>query len=382
MENLPFCQTLNFLRSDNSELICGSCLLELAKTQKDFKIHQIIDLEQIRDHPDQVFQFTNVLKFLPIEESQITKFFEDQKQQLNGVIQIIEQLINYYESMKQDYFQQWTTNFCNIIKYDEFKQILKNLYSYDKNGQAESIQQAQKQFQNYFNQIRIIDLGVSQKDLLNLQELHKYIYNKTHSNELFQEIINAIAKTSENHKVFFKFGESGFFYDLIKTIQEKVKKNLQTNKKIYHSIEHGLNYQLIKNKIIGEENLLWYFKSSNKNGQVFGGFTPYKWQIGYSGLCQENPSFLFSQTLREIYPIKQQMGSYTQYFTDEYLLFGGTSNCDQDLRINPDFKSGYSRLGIVYNSPDGIDTSKYSSYLMGALEPNVQECEIYQMTFE
>lgn len=52
------------------------------------------------------------------------------------------------------------------------------------------------------------------------------------------------------------------------------------------------------------------------------------------------------------------------------------------MRINPDFKSGYSRLGVVYEAPDGVDTKKYSNYLMGDLEPNVEECEIYQMSFE
>ncbi|CAD8214892.1 unnamed protein product [Paramecium octaurelia] len=378
MENLPSCQThsrqiLNFLRSDNSELICGSCLLELVKTQKNFQAHQIIDLEQIHDHPEQVFQFTNILKFVPIEESQINKFFEDQKRQLNVVKQKIEQIINE---------QQWTTNFRNIIKYDEFKSILQSLQNLNRNSQAEGIQQAQKKFQTYFNQIRGIDFGINQAELLNLRELLKYTQKKLHSNGQYQEIFNSLAKAHDNHKVFFKFGESEFFFDLMRMIQDRVKKNLIANKTIYHSLENGLNYQLIKNTVIGKENLLWYFKSSNNNGQMFGGFTPYQWQIGYSGNCDSNPSFLFSQTLKQFYPIKEQMGSYTQYISDEFILFGGSNSGNQDLSINSNFKSGYSKLGIGYEAPDGVDTTKFSTHLTGALEPNVEECEIQQMIFE
>ncbi|CAK81654.1 unnamed protein product (macronuclear) [Paramecium tetraurelia] len=259
MENLPFCQThsrqiLNFLRSDNSELICGSCLLELVKTQKNFQPHQIIDLEQLHDHPEQVFQFTNILKFLPIEEAQINKFFEDQKRQLNGVKQKIEQLINEYDQMKQEYLEQWTTNFRNIIKYDEFQSILQNLKNLNRNSWAEAIQQAQKQFQTYFDQIRVIDFGINQAELLNLRELSKYMQNKLRSNGQYQEMLNLLTKANDNQNLFFQFGDCEFFFDLIRMIQDKVKKiqkHLKPFFKVWRTdqIIHQLKTLLLERKI-------------------------------------------------------------------------------------------------------------------------------------
>ncbi|CAD8125811.1 unnamed protein product [Paramecium sonneborni] len=180
-----------------------------------------------------------------------------------------------------------------------------------------------------------------------------------------------------------KKAENSFQQVIINTIQNNSKKKVKQKEKIYRSLDDGLTFQAIQNVIIGQENLLWFFKSSNNNGTVFGGFTPYQWQIAcYSGNEIENPSFLFSETLKEIYPIIQSKGNWTQWFEKQYIIFGGTANYDQDLRINTDFKSGYSRLGIGYQAPVGVDTSKYSTHLFGALEPNVIECEIYKIIFE
>ncbi|CAD8093422.1 unnamed protein product [Paramecium sonneborni] len=380
MQNLPFCpihsyQILNLLELSDSDarLICCSCLLNLIKTKNNFDSSKIVDLVQVYEHPENTFQFTDVK-----EKTSLVQFLHEQIEQLSVIKQQIEELLNQLLEWKQE-IQQQKTSFLNIIKQDEFKQNFQTLANQEKNIKNEMIQQIQNKFYNYFESIKAMNQVATQKDLENLEKLNQNMTQKVGNCKKFKKIFKSINKLEQNYEKII----NPFWCELINTIERNVKRQINQKKIIYKSQENGLTFEAIRKAIIGKQNLLWFFKSSNNQGTEFGAFTPYIWIEGdHSGTTEANPSFLFSKTLNQIYPIIQKMGKCTQYFNPQHILFGGTGNSDQDLRINPDFKSGYSRLGITYSAPVGVDTSKYSSYLLGALEPNVIECEIYQILFE
>ncbi|CAD8208811.1 unnamed protein product [Paramecium pentaurelia] len=378
--NLPFCPTHSYqilnlleLRKEDARLICGSCLLNLIKTQQQFDANKIVDLVQINDHPEKAFQFTDIK-----DKTDLVKFLNDQKEQLEVIKQAIDNLLIQLEQWQSELLQEQKTNFHNIIKLDEFKSNFQLLVNQNNSFKIEIIQQIQNKFYNYFQSIKVMNQVAKQEDLQNLEELYDKISKKVCKSEKFEDIFTLINKVELDYVKF----SNPFWKLLMNTIQNNVKRQVSQKKPIYRSLEKGLTFQAIRNVIIGKENLLWFFKSSNNT--EFGVFTPYIWhESGYSGTTENNPSFLFSKNLNQIYPIIQNMGNYTQWFNhNQYLLFGGTGNSDQDLRINPDFKSGYSRLGVVYKAPAGVDTSKYSTHLLGAMEPNVVECEIYQIIYE
>ncbi|CAD8111309.1 unnamed protein product [Paramecium primaurelia] len=377
--NLPFCPTHSYqilnlleLRKEDARLICGSCLLNLIKTKQQFDANKIVDLVQINDHPEKAFQFTDIK-----DKTNLVKFLNDQKEQMEVIKQEIDNLLIQLEQWLSELLQEQKTNCYKIIKLDEFKSNFQLLVNQDNSFKIEIIQQIQNKFYNYFQSIKVMNQVAKQEDLQNLELLNDKVSKKVCKSEKFEDIFKLINKVELDYVQFL----NPFWMLLMNTIENNVKRQVIQKKPIYRSLENELTFEAIRKVIIGKENLLWFFKSSNNT--EFGVFTPYNWyEGGYSGTTENNPSFLFSKNQNQIYPIIQNMGKYTQYFNHQHILFGGADSGDQDLRINPDFKSGYSRLGVGYKAPAGVDTSKYSTHLLGAMEPNVVECEIYQIIYE
>ncbi|CAK68241.1 unnamed protein product (macronuclear) [Paramecium tetraurelia] len=329
---------------------------------------------QVYDHPENTFQFTDVR-----EKTVISQFLNDQKIKMNLIKQKIEQLLAELAIWQSELVQQ-QTNLINVIKKDEFKSLFQQLTNQDKGITNEVIQELQNKFYHYFQSIQSINQTSAQKDLESLDQILENMNKKIIKSQKFEELFNYINKAEIDYLRI----ANPFNHLIMSTISKNVKRQIIKKQPIYRSRENGLTFDAIKAAIISKENLLWFFKSSNNGCTEFGAFTPYIWNDSqYSGATAANPSFIFSKTLSQIYPIKQAMGACTHYFSlTQYLIFGGTGNSDQDILIRPDFKSGYSRLGVSYQAPQGLDTSKNSPHLFGALEPNVIECEIYQIIFE
>ncbi|CAD8213528.1 unnamed protein product [Paramecium octaurelia] len=382
MYNLPFCpihsyQILNLLelRAHDARLICGSCLLNLVQTQQIEDIRNVVDLIQVYNHPENAFKFTDVR-----ERTVLASFLYDQRIQINMIKQKIEQLLDELATWQSELVQQ-STNLLNVIKKDEFKQLFEQLANLDKGVRIEVIQEIQNKFYNYFKSIEVMNQVSTQKDFENLDQIYDNMNKKIVQSGKFEELFQFINKTEADYLQI----ANPFTHLIMNTIQQNVKRQIIKKMLIYQSQKHGLTFNAIKAAIVGRQNLLWFFKSSNNQCTEFGGYTPYSWQDEAKpyGATVSNPSFLFSKTLKQIYPIILDRGGCAQQFAQSsFILFGGTCNGDEDLRINPDFKSGYSRLGVSYKAPQGVDSTKYSTHLFGALAPNVIECEIYQIFFE
>ncbi|CAK68244.1 unnamed protein product (macronuclear) [Paramecium tetraurelia] len=299
---------------------------------------------------------------------------------MNLIKKKIEQLLDELAIWQSELVQQ-QTNLINVIKKDEFKSIFQQLTNQDIGVKNEVIQELQNKFYNYFKSIEVMNQVSTQKDLESLDQIYDNINKKIIKSGKFEELFQLVGNTEVDYLQI----ANPFTHLIMNTIQKNVKRQIIQKQPIYNSKENGLTFNAIKAAIVGRQNLLWFFKSSNNQCTEFGGYTPYGWQDENKpyGATVSNPSFLFSKTLKQIYPIILFRGGFAQQFVQSsYILFGGTCNGDEDLRINPDFKSGYSRLGVTYQAPAGVDTTKYSTHLFGALAPNVIECEIYQIFFE
>ncbi|CAK68242.1 unnamed protein product (macronuclear) [Paramecium tetraurelia] len=349
--------------------------LNLIQTQQIVDVRNIVDLIQVYDHPENTFQFTDVR-----EKTVLAQFLYDQKIQFNLIKQKIEQLLDELAIWQSELVEQ-STNLLNVMKKDDFKSLFQQLTNQDKGVKKEVIQELQNKFYNYFKSIEVMNQVSTQKDLESLDQIYDNMNKKIIISGQFEELFQLVNKAEIDYLQI----ANPFTHLIMNTIQKNVKRQIIKKQPIYRSRENGLTFDAIKNAIVGRQNLLWFFKSSNNGCTEFGGYTPYSWQDDRKpwGATVSNPSFLFSKTLKQIYPIIIERGGLAQQFSQaNFILFGGTCNGDEDLRINPDFKSGYSRLGVTYQAPAGLDTTKHSTHLFGALAPNVIECEIYQIFFE
>ncbi|CAD8195743.1 unnamed protein product [Paramecium octaurelia] len=118
----------------------------------------------------------------------------------------------------------------------------------------------------------------------------------------------------------------------------------------------------------------------SESGYIFGGYSPCQWSEDDDcyGHDYSLTSFLFSQTHVEIYPMKEN-SEYNAIFTSRINgpVFGNDQGYGNDLMIESDFKQGHSNLGYGYQWDQCEDT--YSNHLFGQNEPNIIECEIYEL---
>ncbi|CAD8129773.1 unnamed protein product [Paramecium sonneborni] len=104
---------------------------------------------------------------------------------------------------------------------------------------------------------------------------------------------------------------------IINFIQSKSNKKVKNFTQIYLGSRDGLSAYAYWNKVNNKSDLIIIFKS--KSGNIFGGFSPCKWQY-YQGYVQDNTlsSFLFSQTHDQIYPLKEANKAQAIYSNQSY----------------------------------------------------------------
>ncbi|CAD8199933.1 unnamed protein product [Paramecium octaurelia] len=385
--------------NDNTQYICDECCLDLQNGSYKVKVENLIHIKNALKGPEHLVSKLNLSPSLKDFFTELDKFndktldgiFLNIKTQivkvqncLQEVQSEIEQDAKYILDTKQKIREQLN----QIIKFDQFQQILQNFQSLEVQNNVEDFEQNEMIVHNYL-------MDLTQNDTKELNQALTKLLNGTQLQlkNLNQEKLPQYKKLQEQFRclnankyelikqinvIYFEQSILSYYYKqkIINTIQLKSDKIATSFQRIFLGSKDGLNASAFWGKVEGKSNLLIIFKTIS--GYIFGGFSPCQWLSDQNSYVKDDTltSFLFSQTYDEVYPLKSLYQSKAIYSGSNY---GPTFGDGHDIYIDQDFQNGYSNLGYSYKW-DKYQNAK-SSYLFGQSTPNIAECEIYQVIF-
>ncbi|CAK58098.1 unnamed protein product (macronuclear) [Paramecium tetraurelia] len=315
-------------------------------------------IEKFQQHNNKVISIKNKIQSIPDHEN-----FSNIQQQLTL----------YLNNFEKDFKD--LKKFCEIDQLESAKLALQQDYT---KLQLEN-KELEINLQNIVDEL-IEKLKVEQNKNAQCQE--QSIVYQNEIKQLAQKIIDKEDLIKTHESLFDKFGlnlkpkllQDDFWVRLSFYLQEKSKKKIHESLLIYQGTRDGLNKDQFWNKCDGKSNLLMIFQS--ESGYIFGGYSPCQW-IQYTGkYIQDNSkqSFLFSQTHFQFYPMKTNGNCYAIYSNNSS---GPVFGDGHDIKIDSNFKDGYSNLGhgYIWDQYQGA----YSKHLFGQDKPNIAECEIYEL---
>ncbi|CAD8198449.1 unnamed protein product [Paramecium octaurelia] len=346
------------------------------------KIHfqiqaQICTIQQ--EHQSFLEQF-KVEQTLQKDISSLAEFFQidirEKQLKFQQDIHLIEEIEEQFELFlnNQEYFQALVTFKVAKQKINEVIEnvkvglmphkdmLLQNINQKEKKNNT-TIQQ-QKLNENTFDNIQIQqNVKIAQNDLL-INKIIKELELKRQFIDPILQLKPTLLRDDYWHKLFY-------------ILQAKMNRNIRNSILIYQGSKDGLNAKQYWYKVNGRSNLLMIFQS--KSNYIFGTYSPCTWESKNGVWVEDNTlsSFIFSQTHDQVYPLKQDKKQQAIGLNSSYgpLIGGG-----DDLFIDGDFTQGYSRLGGSYQF-QYYQQGNNEPYLYGQIQPEIKECEIYQLLF-
>ncbi|CAD8158093.1 unnamed protein product [Paramecium octaurelia] len=177
--------------------------------------------------------------------------------------------------------------------------------------------------------------------------------------------------------IYFKFIQPPLLTDyywikIFYLILEKRNKYVKNSTLIFKGTRDGLNAQYFWKAVNNKENLLMIFQS--KSEYIFGAYSPCKWLLDQGDVADPTyASFLFSQTHNLVYP--QKSSARAIYCSSNY---GPTFGEGSDIWICGDFTDSSSRIGYTFQFHQ-YQNGKNNPHLFGQIQPQIKECEIYEI---
>ncbi|CAD8055928.1 unnamed protein product [Paramecium primaurelia] len=404
---------VQFINTDKekTQFICDQCQQDLFDLNPNFNFQNLINLNRGLKSPEFLFSklevsgdirnfFGEYSKHDDISLNNQIKQFESLITEIqNGFIKMIDELQQNIK-LFLDTKQIIRLDLEQIIKFNDFKQIMNKLVELGDSINPKAIEQAETDVHQYF---QYISKDCKQLLIENIQENYQRNKQKIKNEETFmfsqfKRLESLFQSIIFKHNEFTKqlqpippksYILSDQFYDrIISQIEIKSKKKILDSNLIFKGSRDGLNANSFWKCCNQKSNLLMIFKSYNKS--IFGGYSPCKW-VGEQYITHiSDPTystFLFSQDKNEIY---DQKDGFQNSAICCNIQGGPIFGAGHDLYIGNDFVDGYSKLGRTFKNPQlqqknvwsFMETQEQSSYLFGQLTPNIVECQIFEITFQ
>ncbi|KAM3140423.1 hypothetical protein pb186bvf_007403 [Paramecium bursaria] len=364
----------------NSRFLCVKCMIELGKINAN--VQQTIPIEDFLKEPSLILedkgkQFTVIDKGVFVMK--IGEYLEELKQiiltQISEFKLSFSNIVHEHKGKIQE-MGSLKAKWENSIGYEKFKQQFQTVISLDSHqGSQEWID-----LQEHFSKI------VEKNHQNQQEEKNSHVLRKI-QNQIFSAITDLLGGLDQrlrdfqikislqigNDKLLNKLMPDDQFCDkLIQTISKGKQIQIAC---IYDGQKVGIDVQQYYQKCDQQGNLLTVFRQ--KNGTVFGGYSPSKVDSKAQNYVADNSlsSFIYQYNKRQIF--KQQHKEYALYCNAVYgpSYGGGFDLCVQNNT------NGYSNLGHTYNI-DGFDIPTKKIHMFGGDEkPDIVDCYIFQIKF-